>query len=290
MATGTMRIGVTGASGFIGSHLLRALEQLPNVTVHSLKRKNKDTPPASDELKDFVREKDLIYHLGGVNRGTGEEIVKGNVEATFNLVQTLNDLGGKTRIVFASSSQVYKPGAEVTACDESYATEPSTLYGICKKTAEELIRVSGLDYSLLRLSNVYGPGCRPYYNSVVATFCERAVRRQSLSVNGDGEQGRDFIFIDDVVRALVLAGTTELKEKSDVFNISSGKITSLRKILETIKQFVPELEIVYHENADPGEVSPCYANDRFKERYNWNPETSLEAGIKLTLESFNKID
>lgn len=288
MATGTIRIGITGASGFIGSHLLRALEQLPNVTVHSLKRKNKDAPPTSDELREFVRKQDLIYHLGGVNRGSGDEIARGNVEATLNLVQTLNDSGEKARIVFASSTQVYQPGTETTACDESYPTEPATLYGTCKKAAEDLIRVSGLDYFLLRLSNVYGPGCRPYYNSVVATFCERAVRGQPLSVNGNGEQGRDFIFIDDVVRALVLAGKTDLIGGSDVFNISSGKITSLKTILETIKQFVPELEIVYHENADPGEPSPCYANDRFGKRYAWNPGTSLEAGIKQTLESFRK--
>jgi nucleoside-diphosphate-sugar epimerase len=277
-----MRIGITGASGFIGSHLLRALKQQRNITVSTFQRNSKNSFDAS-RLKAFVKNKDLIYHLAGVNRGTDEEILRDNIIGTFNLAQSIKANASSARIVFASSVQVYKPDAGRVG--EDGAAEPASLYGLSKKAAEDIIRLSGLDYVILRISNVYGPGCRPNYNSVIATFCDRAVRSQPLVINGDGRQGRDFIYIDDLVRALALAGLQPVKER--VFNISSNRLATLRQVVGGIKREYPALEATYRARADGPEGNP-YNNARFRKLYHWKPKLSLAEGIRHTLRWFEE--
>ena len=108
-----MRIGVTGSSGFLGSHLTTALRQYDDADVHTLQRNSLENFPTISELSSFVHDLDLIYHVAGVNRGTNEEILRGNVEATFNLIEAIKkSKSSSPRIVFTSSSQVYKPLAQ----------------------------------------------------------------------------------------------------------------------------------------------------------------------------------
>lgn len=278
-----MRIGVTGASGFIGGHLMNALAELPDVTVAPLIRKRKNTPPTLTELKSFVKDKHLIYHLSGVNRGSEEEILSGNILGTLRLLVAVKTYGSpETRIVFASSSQVYKNGEN--AFKESHATEPESLYGVSKKAAEDLIRLSGLQTIVLRLSNVYGPGCRPDYNSVIATFCDRAVRRLPLKVDGNGKQERDFIYIDDVIRAFLEAGRKKQTTQQAVYNISSGRVASLRQVIGNIKRAGVGVDVEY-QNGSAGISLRCDPS-RFRKVYDWKPETSLSLGIKHTLAGF----
>lgn len=274
---------MTGASGFIGGHLMSALAELPDVTVTPLIRKRKNTPPTLTELKSFVKDKHLIYHLSGVNRGSEEEILSGNILGTLRLLVAVKTYGSpETRIVFASSSQVYKNGEN--AFKESHATEPESLYGVSKKAAEDLIRLSGLQTIVLRLSNVYGPGCRPDYNSVIATFCDRAVRRLPLKVDGNGKQERDFIYIDDVIRAFLEAGRKKQTTQQAVYNISSGRVASLRQVIGNIKRAGVGVDVEY-QNGSAGISLGCDPS-RFRKVYDWKPETSLSMGIKHTLAGF----
>ena len=186
-----MRIGITGASGFIGSHLLRALKER-GISVSAFHRSHPARSPTVTDLIPFVKDKELLYHLGGVNRGGEEEIINGNILGTLHLVQAVKSTGKPIRIIFASSSQVYRPPRKNLPLLENHVAEPSTLYGVGKKAAEDFIRLSGLDYILLRLANVYGPGCQQNYNSVIATFCYRAAKGLPLVVKGDGKQGCDW--------------------------------------------------------------------------------------------------
>jgi UDP-glucose 4-epimerase len=282
-----MRIGVTGASGFIGGHLINALQALPGVSVSPLLRKRKNSPPTLRELKSFVTDKDVIYHLAGVNRGSDEAILQANILGTLRLLLAIKTHGfPQTRIIFASSSQVYQPGRENGLIKESCATEPESLYGVSKKTAEDLIRLSGLDHIILRLSNVYGPGCRPNYNSVIATFCDRTVRGLPLIIDGNGKQGRDFIFIDDVVQAMVLAASGKQPKKRAVYNISSGRVSSLRQVIGNIKRAGENVNVEY-QKTDAGYSYGCDSS-RFQKNYRWQPATSLAAGIKDTLRGFRE--
>ena len=285
-----MQVGVTGSSGFLGSHLINALHQKTKFQVTTLKRNSSKKFPSINELKSFVENLDLIYHVAGVNRGTNEEIFEGNIQATFNLLEAIRKHGNSSpRIIFTSSSQVYKeinsPKELVT---ESYKADPSTLFGVAKKTAEDLIRLSGFEHAIIRIANIYGPGCRPEYNSVIATFCHKSVNGEPLRVDGDGHQERDFIYVEDVINAMVLAGIKVNNFISGVYNIGTNRTASLRHIIQNIKSSGLETKESYSSNASIGQNSFSLDATYFRQQFKWAPETTLQSGIKKTLHSFQK--
>ena len=191
--------------------------------------------------------------------------------------------------MFTSTSQVYKPLAQSgKIVNESHRAEPATLFGITKKTAEDLIRLSGLEHVILRISNIYGPGCCPEYNSVIATFCQRAINGDPIMIDGDGHQGRDFIYVEDAIRAMVLAGTKEDKFVSGVYNIGTGHATSLRQVVRNIKAAGVEVEVAYTPKTDTGQNSFSLDASRFRKCFGWKPKILTSAGIKNTLLWFRK--
>ena len=279
----SMRIGVTGASGFIGTHLLPALKK--RGTVVTLQRQK--GLPGKQDLKRFVADTDLFFHLGGVNRGTNEEILNGNIIATSRLLEAILN-GGKSsaRLVFASSAQVYSwKNCKAPIC-ETRKAYPDTVYGISKQSAENLIKVSGIPFVSLRMSNAYGPGCRPNYNSVVATLCSRAMQGLPLVINGDGQQCRDFVYIDDVVRAFLLAGFKSVAGSGGIFNVSSGRMVSLKKIVKQIGSLHKKNEVEFLTDKKNPEVSYCCDSSKFSSKYGWRPRVSLSKGIEQTLSYF----
>jgi UDP-glucose 4-epimerase len=279
-----MRIGVTGASGFIGSHLTRALKKHGKVVTLS---RGKSLPSLA-HLKSFVSGVNLFFHLGGVNRGTSQDILTGNITGTLRLLEAIKRYGEPSaRILFASSAQVYRLKNCAEKISENSVLQPESIYGVSKKSAEDLIRISGLPYTILRMTNVYGPGCRADYNSVVTTFCQRTKNRIPLEINGQGKQNRDFIYIDDIVRAFLIAGFQNQTPVSRAYNVSSGRMTSLVKIVNTIRKFEPYLEVKFKPGADDG-ISYCCDASRYKREFGWSPKTSLNKGIQQTLNYFGR--
>jgi UDP-glucose 4-epimerase len=279
-----MRIGVTGASGFIGSHLTRALKEHGKVATLS---RGKSLPSLA-HLKSFVSGVDLFFHLGGVNRGTNEDILTGNITGTLRLLEAIKRYGEPSaRILFASSAQVYRLKNRAEKISEKSGLQPESIYGVSKKSAEDLIRISGLPYTILRITNAYGPGCRANYNSVVTTFCYRTKYKIPLEINGEGKQSRDFIYIDDIVRAFLIAGFQNQAYVSRAYNVSSGRMTSLVKIVNTIRKFEPYLEVKFKPGADDG-ISYCCDASRYKRDFGWSPKTSLTEGIQQTLSYFGR--
>ena len=285
-----MQVGVTGSSGFIGSHLAKAFHQLEGFKVTTLRRNSSGNFSEVEKLKSFVENLDLIYHVAGVNQGTNEEIFEGNIQATFNLLEAIRKYGNSSpRIIFTSSSQVYKktksPKELVT---ESYKADPATLFGVAKKTAEDLIRLSGFEHAIIRIANIYGPGCRPEYNSVIATFCHKSVNGEPLRIDGDGHQERDFIYVEDVINAMVLAGIKVNNFISGVYNIGTNRTASLRDIIQSINSSGLETKESYSPNASIGQNSFSLDSTYFRQQFKWVPETTLQSGIKKTLHSFQK--
>ncbi len=280
MVSKSTRFGITGASGFVGSHLKSALEKQHSVLQFNRKRGEK--LPDIVRLQEFAKKVDVLFHLAGVNRGTEEEIATGNILWTYRLTQALKSIKKAPRIIFASSSQVYKPINR--PIKETDKPKPESLYGFAKLSAEEILRASGLDCIILRLSNVYGPGCRPNYNSVIATFCHRSINQEPLSVNGDGSQGRDFVHVNDIVQAFIMS--VNIKSRIKTFNVSSGKIVSLKTVLNQISRQLPELQVEYNGKADIGGLSYCCDFSRFKIQCGWTPKVSLKKGINNTLDFF----
>ena len=285
-----MQIGVTGSSGFLGSHLTKALRQYTDTEITVLQRNSSETFPTINELGSFVHDLNLIYHIAGVNRGTNEEVLRGNVEATFNLVEAIKKSKKPSpRIIFTSSSQVYKPLAQSgKLINESHKTEPATLFGVTKKTAEDLIRLSGFEHVILRIANIYGPGCCPEYNSVIATFCHRAINGNPITIDGDGHQKRDFIYVEDAIQAMVLAGTKRDKFVSGVYNIGTGHATSLRQMIRNIKAAGVEVRVAYTPKARVRQNSFSLDASRFRKYFGWKPKVLPSAGIKNTLFWFQK--
>ena len=280
MVSKSTKFGITGASGFVGSHLKSALEK--QYSVIQFKRKRGETLPNMERLQEFAKSVNIIFHLAGVNRGTEEEITTGNILWTYRLAQALKSIKSAPRVIFASSSQVYRPINR--PIKETDKPKPESLYGFAKLSAEEILLASGLDCIILRLSNVYGPGCRPNYNSVIATFCNRSVCRNLLTVNGDGSQGRDFVYVDDIVRAFLLSAN--IKSRNKTFNVSSGKIISLKTILNQIGLKLPGLQVTHNKEADMEGLSYCCDFSRFKTQCDWTPKVSLKKGINNTLDFF----
>jgi UDP-glucose 4-epimerase len=280
-----MRIGVTGANGFIGAHLVTALKKKGTVVVLP-RRKGL---PGKQELKRFVKDTDLIFHVGGVNRGTNEEILNGNIIGTSRLLEAiLKDGKPSTRLVFASSSQVYSLANCKAPIRESKKGNPDTVYGLSKQNAENLIRLSGVPFVILRLANVYGPGCRPNYNSVVATLCHRAVQGLPLMINGDGRQGRDFIYVDDVVRAFTLAGFEPLSGAKIIFNVSSGRMVSIKQIVKQICQRYKKTQVEFLTEKKNLEISYCCDPSNFSGKFGWRPQITLSTGIEQTLSHYRR--
>ncbi len=287
MVTKPLRIGITGTRGFIGSHLLETLDKNSMVGVIPLVRSSKSGRLESKFLKKKCNQLDFIYHLGGVNRGTDEEILSGNIINTQNLISALLENGKPfPHLIFASSGQIYQPSTKPIG--EGKIIRPPTVYGIAKKAAEDLIRISGIPFTILRLSNVYGPKCKAKYNSVVATFCENAIKKNPLIIHGKGNQGRDFIYIEDVIDAFLKVGKFPSK-KQGVFNLSSAKVTTLNQIAKKIKDIRPATKINFIETADIGPKAYCLDNSKFKKRFKWKPSVSLEKGIIQTLKWFERL-
>jgi UDP-glucose 4-epimerase len=280
-----MRIGVTGANGFIGTHLVSALKKIGTVVILP---RGKILPGKLD-LKRFVAGADLIFHLGGVNRGTDEEILNGNIIGTSRLLEAISNYGKpSTRIVFSSSSQVYSLVNSKTPLPESKKANPDTVYGLSKLSAENLIRLSGIPFAILRLANVYGPGCRPNYNSVVATLCHRAVNGLPLMINGDGRQGRDFVYVEDVVRAFTLAGLESMSGSGKVFNVSSGRMISIKQIVKQICQQYKKTKVEFLTENNTSEISYCCDSSKFSKKYNWRPQVPFSRGINQTLSYYRR--
>jgi len=180
------KIGVTGGKGFIGKHLVSALQasRLGEVIPFDARFEQ------DDALFQFVKHCDVIYHLAGINRSADENVVTGNIMMMFRLLRAASQQN--KWIIFTSSRQEGTP------------------YALAKLTCEEMLKdsagKSNLCATTLRLPNIYGPGCKPFYNSVVATFAHLVAEGKNFSelpIHGDGMQMREYLYVGELVRKLV---------------------------------------------------------------------------------------
>ena len=187
MGVETVKIVVTGANGFIGKNLMRRLVLIEGASVHPY---DIDSDPKS--LEAMLEGCDIIFHLAGINRPKEtDEYMEGNFGFTKTLLDTLDRLQGRAKIVVSSSIQA----------------ELSNPYGVSKKAGEDAVsdfaQSRGISAVIYRFPNVFGKWCRPNYNSAVATFCHNIARSLPITVS-DPENLLHLVYIDDVVDELLL--------------------------------------------------------------------------------------
>lgn len=264
-----MNIAITGASGFIGQAVAKLLELEKDVVLTKLDREKHSLSDA-ESLKSFVENQNVVLHLAGVNRGTNPELLNANTVGMLTLLDALKTFSPSTCIVFASTFQVYLP---------------QSLYGLSKKFAEELLQQyslnRGIKSMILRLSNVYGPGGKPFYNSVIATFAHQIKQGENIIINGDGSQERDYIYVDDVADAFVKAALYKQNNPTETMDICSGESTSLNTIIKIIQSVCGKhVEVVYNEAL---KENPWPTKDKdfskAQELLDWKPTTSLKDGL-----------
>ena len=281
-----MKIVITGSSGFIGSHLVSDLNREDNNVVELNKEKHNIFE--IDSLKDLVDGADVVVHLAGLNKSTDEEIIKVNVLGTLNMLEAVRRYSKNAKIIFSSSFQVYPSTNKPIPIDEEQNLKPKNAYGYSKKLSEDLIKnysnLYGIKSIILRFSNVYGPNCKPNYNSVISTFCYNLTKDIKLRVNNK-DAAKDFIFIDDIIEGI--KKSIKFDTQFEVFNICSGKLSTLQDIINILNN-EKKMDIIYGNEINPGYTLGDYRKAenllKFRSRVN------LEEGVKKTLKWFKNVN
>jgi UDP-glucose 4-epimerase len=306
-----MKTLVTGGAGFIGSNLVRALlERGDDVRVldnfstgrrGNLVEIESDIELVEGELRSYervhaaVRGCELVFHqgaLGSVPRSVQDPLTTNavNVEGTMNVLLAARDEGVR-RVVFASSSSVYGNAAELPL-RESMAPDPISPYGVAKLAAERYCvsfsRVyESLETVVLRYFNVFGPRQDPtsQYAAVVPLFITAIAAGRPVMIFDDGEQSRDFTFVDNVVAANLRAGAAD-GASGRIFNVSAGRPTSVNELAETIAHLLGKPLEKKHLPARPGDLRNSWANPAdAREVLGWEPHIGLEDGLRRTIDT-----
>ena len=297
-----MKVLVTGGAGFIGSHVVDLLvEHHEVVVVDNLatgKRGNVnkqavlyETDICAPEMETiFQRERpQVVFHLAAqatVPRSVENPLydAKVNITGTLNILELMHRYGAE-KIIYSSSAAIYGNPVELPVSEE-HPLAPVSPYGLSKYVAEEYIilynRMYGLDYTILRYANVYGPRQTLEGEAGVVTIFANKVKDEApLTINGDGRHTRDFVYVIDVAKANVMALTAG---KEAVVNISTGTEISLNQLVECIeKASGREVTVVYGPER-PGDIVKSSLNPAKAEALlGWKAETPLEEGIKHTL-------
>ena len=299
-----MKILVTGGAGFIGSHLVEELLSNENEILIfdnclTGKKENLDIKGnfkfinddfgSENSLEEIERfNPDVCFHLAAqssvvVSVKNPALDFEHNILQPIKLIQVLLKSNCKKFVFTSSGGTIFGEPTTIPTAEEDYADEPESPYGVAKKRLNELIKImtksSNLKYSILNLSNVYGPRQDPYGEAgVVSIFAKKYLNNEEPIVYGDGKQTRDYIYVKDVVSALIKAS---LIEENHFLNIGTGVETSVNDLANSMKiQFNSQINPIY-KPAREGELKRSVLNNtKAKEDLDWKPEYSLDRGMK----------
>ena len=298
---------VTGAAGFIGSHLtdfllsngheVLGVDNLSTGKLENLTQALKNPSFRFEHIDlssrtevDLIKgEYDFIFHLGALAEivpsiQDPDKYFESNVLGTYNMCQKARDLSIR-KFVYAASSSCYGIPMEFPT-PETSKIELKYPYALTKYLGEKIVlhwgEVFGLPVISLRLFNVYGTRSRTSvgYGAVMGVFLAQMLANEPLTIVGDGEQTRDFTFINDVVLAFFLAATSD--KENEIYNVGSGKS---RKVIELAQIISKERRYVFVPKR-PGEPEVTFADiSKISKELKWNPSTTLEEGLSIILES-----
>jgi len=294
------RVLVTGGAGFIGGALVDSLRGEADVRVLDI---NPDPNPPSDieVIEGDIRDPDAVTAaMDGVDTvfhqaalvSVADSVDRPMASHTINATGTLQVLEAArehdARVVVASSAAVYGDPDSVPVA-ESASLDPTSPYGVDKLTIDHYTRLYhelyGLETVALRYFNVYGPGqTGGDYAGVIDAFTEQARTGEPITVHGDGEQTRDFVHIDDVVRANRLAATTDTV--GTAYNVGTGDTVTIRKLAEKIRASVGGEPEIVHTEAREADIRHSQADiSRAREQLGYEPTVDLDRGLDTLVDA-----
>jgi len=307
---------VTGGAGFIGSHLVdrlvadghrvRVLDDFSSGKRANLAEAERAGGSRLEVVEGDIRDREILDRLAAGVDGVFHEAALGSVPRSIeepalyhevNGTGTLNVLlaardAGVGRVLFAGSSSVY--GAlEALPKREEHPTQPLSPYGLTKLLGEHYLRLFrelyGLETVTLRYYNVFGPRQNPksQYAAVIPAFISRILAGEPPIVHGDGEQSRDFTFVEDVVTANVLAMSAPAERVAGgLFNVAAGGRHSLNELIGILSAIVDTPVEPVHEPPRPGDIRHSQADiARAREALGFAPRVTFREGLERTVES-----
>jgi nucleoside-diphosphate-sugar epimerase len=298
---------VTGGGGFIGSHLVerllrdgRAVRVLDNFATG--RRANiaavaDDVELVEGDVQSYerahnaVRGCETVFHLAAlpsVPRSIQDPLTStaSNVTGTLNVLLAARDEDVR-RVVFASSSSVYGPQREYPQREDA-AARPISPYGVSKLAAEGYCRafnqVYGIETVAVRYFNVFGPRQDPLsqYAAVIPRFITAALRNQAPVVFGDGEQSRDFTYIDNTIDGTVLASSAP-GVAGETFNVACGEATTLNQLLDYVREISGKPVEATYEDGQPGDLRRSQADiSRARESLGYDVQVDVHSGLERT--------
>jgi UDP-glucose 4-epimerase len=238
---------------------------------------------------------DVLFHLAAqvsVTKSVGDPLLDAgvNVLGTINLLEAARRVDAE-RVVFASTGGAIYGDAVKLPAKESYAKHPGSPYGISKKVVEDYFRfyhvAYGIDFVALGLANVYGPRQDPYGEAgVVAIFAKQMLERRRPVIYGDGLQTRDYVYVDDVVDAFVRAAGIG---GGRFINIGTGRETTVLQLFKALADEVGFTELPVFADPRPGDIARSVLDPgNAKNHLHWQPWTTLENGLAMTVEWMRK--
>jgi UDP-glucose 4-epimerase len=304
-----VNILVTGGAGFIGSHIADALinEGHTVSVVDDLsmgKRENVNVEAEfyqldirNERMRNIFKDEqlDAVVHQAAqmdVRKSVADPMFDAsvNIIGTLNLLERCREYNVK-KVIFSSTGGAIYGEQERFPADEDHPLRPISPYGIAKLSIEKYLHyyheVHGLDYVSLRYANVYGPRQSPQGEAgVVAIFTSKMLAGEQPLINGDGKQTRDYVYVEDVVKANLLA----LKyESSGIFNVGTGIETSVNEIFTLLRSITGAKCEDKHAPAKKGEQQRSVIESRLIEKtFGWRPGTDLREGLAKTVEYFKR--
>jgi len=288
---------VTGGAGFVGSHLVDALAPVADVrvlddystgdprNVHEDATLLVGDVASEDAIDEATADVDYVFHLAAISAvpeamADPSRTLDVNTTATARLLERATERDA--RFVFASSCAIYGDPSD-TPIPETERKTPRGPYGISKHAADQYVRRYADWYDAnavaLRFFNVYGPR---QTRGVVPAFVNRALEGDALVVNGDGQQTRDFVHVDDVVQALVLAAAADVT--GEAYNVGTGRSTSVRALADEVRDVLGVEVPVRHDDPRPADIARSRADVRkANEELGFEPTVSLADGLRTIL-------
>ena len=290
---------VTGGAGFIGKHTVKALSDNNfDVVVADRKEHPSDLickyyqiDVTSEEFENIFKENniDFVIHLAALP-SVADSIkmplvdCRDNYQATVNVCTVAKKYNIK-KIVFSSTAAVYA-NPQYLPVDEKHPTSYLSPYAITKNASENFIKYCGIDYIIFRYANVYGVGQDAFGEAgVVAKFFDLMTQNKPVQIHGNGKQYRDFIYVEDIAKANILAITTDVQD--EIINVSTNKKTSVNDLFVTLKETLNyEIEPEYTKSREGDIEKSILNNEKLISLFQYAPAIDVKTGIRKMVEDY----